>query len=100
MGRGASAQLHQVNVQGDEKVMYLYIYIYGTPFAHEKGRLSRGGVPYRYFLHEKLILAHLNVHNSKRKDEQQGRKSLRMRVFSYIVFGFLSMVVSGSPKRL
>ena len=27
MGRGASAQLHQVNVQGDEKVMYLYIYM-------------------------------------------------------------------------
>ena len=29
----------------NEKDMYLdiYIYIYGTPFAHEKGRLSRGG---------------------------------------------------------
>ena len=26
----------------------IYIYIYGTPCAHEKGRLSRGGVPYIY----------------------------------------------------
>ena len=31
----------------------IYIHIYGTPFAHahEKGRLSRGGVPYSIYIY-------------------------------------------------
>ena len=38
----------QCREENNEKDMYLDIYIYGTPCAHEKGRLSRGGVPYTY----------------------------------------------------
>ena len=41
----------------NEKDMYLYIYIYGTPFAHEKGRLSRGGYHIYIYIH-KFTLAH------------------------------------------
>ena len=36
----------QCREENNEKDMYLYIY--GTPCAHEKGRLSRGGLPYIY----------------------------------------------------
>ena len=38
----------QCREENNEKDMYLDIYIYSTPCAHEKGRLSRGGVPYIY----------------------------------------------------
>ena len=43
---GVSAERRNIYIYtNNEKDMYLdiYIYIYGTPFAHEKGRLSRGG---------------------------------------------------------
>ena len=44
----------QCREEKNEKDMYLDIYIYGTPCAHEKGRLSRGGLASKFKFPKRL----------------------------------------------
>ena len=53
----------QCREENNEKDMHLdiYIYIYGTPCAHEKGRLSRGGTIYVKIQHGLLPFTNIKA---------------------------------------